>query len=92
MTQWTLRLKPAIDKYRPQEWEIVELPDEVLLVMYEAGDCDVAYGPAGAESLLHRALYDLYQTSDDIKEGDQFLIDGKVAFYTESFHVFASQE
>jgi hypothetical protein len=44
-------------------------PNTLLLVRYPEGDCDTV-GDVGEN--MHKALYDLYQTSDVLKDGDTF--------------------
>ena len=58
--------------------------DTMLIVRYPEGDCDLVHG---RDKNMHRALYDLYQTSDALKDGDEFAIDGEVVYYCEGVHV-----
>jgi hypothetical protein len=69
-----------------QDWS--EDPDTMLLVRYPEGDCDQV---SHCNEKMHSALYDLYQTSDALKEGDAFAIDGRVVFRCVSFHVVAEE-
>jgi hypothetical protein len=43
--------------------------DEPLIVHYDAGDCDLVTGRTKDED-LYKALYDLSQCDDRIKDGD----------------------
>lgn len=66
------------------EW--CDTPHTLLIVRYDAGDCDTISKPIQSNK-LHRALYDLYQTSDTLKDGDCFAIDGVVTYKCEGIHV-----
>lgn len=68
-------------------WEQDEYPDTLLIKRYPAGDVDTICAEHPNMEHLHSALYDLYQGSKQIKEGDNFELDGKILFKTESFHV-----
>jgi hypothetical protein len=60
---------------------------DILLVVYPAGDCDVIRGDSPPEK-LHRALYDYYQCSDELKDGDEIALpDGTVFARCEGVHV-----
>lgn len=59
---------------------------EPLIVFYDEGDVDVI-GPKSEDRYFHRALYDLYQVSDDIKEGDFFTLDNHKIAECVSVHV-----
>lgn len=60
---------------------------EMLLIRYKAGDIDFA-GPKTSKKNLHRALYDFYQCSDVMKDGDEILNSrGRVIARCVSFHV-----
>lgn len=67
-----------------EEWG--DGPDTFLLVRYPEGDCDTIKGK-GKKMLS--ALYDLYQTSDALKDGDTFSLGGKPAFMCSGVHVVA---
>lgn len=64
-----------------------ETPD-TLLVVYGAGDCDTVSEPG---ELMHRALYDTYQTSEGLKDGDTFSLDGKVVYACSGVHVVEAE-
>lgn len=49
----------------------------LLVVHYPEGDYDTV-GPSSRPELLHRALFDLYQTDDTFKDGDTFSLDGRI--------------
>lgn len=59
-------------------------PDTILLVRYDAGDCDSI---VQNDKNMHSALYDLYQTSDSLKDGDTFSLDGKVVYVCQGVDV-----
>jgi len=61
--------------------------DTLLLAIYEAGDCDTVRANG---KTMHRALYDLYQTSDELHDGDTFAINGEVAYRCDGVHVVAA--
>lgn len=66
----------------------VLLNDEMLIVRYPEGDCDVVSTKLPKwEKKLERALYDEYQCSEVLKEGDEFMLRGRVRFECVSFHV-----
>jgi hypothetical protein len=56
----------------------------MLLVRYPEGDCDTV---SHCNEKMHSALYDLYQTSDVLKDGDTFAINGRVVFRCYGVHV-----
>lgn len=63
------------------------LHDQMLLVFYPEGDCDTV-GPKTKKALLHRALYDAYQCSDVLKDGDTIALpSGKEIARCEGVHV-----
>ena len=64
------------------EWG--DSPDTMLLVIYDSGDCDTVTEPG---ERMHRALYDLYQTTDSVRDGDVFCIDGVPRYRCEGVHV-----
>lgn len=61
-----------------------------LLRFYEAGDCDTIRWPLKSEEWvdhLERALYDEYQMSEELKEGDEIALpDGTIFGRCISFH------
>ena len=59
-------------------------PDTILIVRYASGDVDTV--SEDGEN-LHHALYDLYQTSDGLRDGDTFSVDGRIMYRCEGFHV-----
>lgn len=61
-----------------------EYPHTLLLVRYDAGDYD---NVTENNELMHRALYDLFQTSDALKDGDTFSINDVVQYICEGVHV-----
>lgn len=64
------------------------LNDEMLIVMYPEGDCDVVNKKMdGFKDHLHHALYDTYQCSEYLAEGDQFFLAGKLIARCEGVHV-----
>lgn len=64
------------------------LNDEMLIVRYPEGDCDVINRKMdGFSEHLHHALYDAYQCSDILKDGDEFVLAGKVVFRCSGVHV-----
>lgn len=66
----------------------VTLNGEMLIVRYPAGDVDVVSTKLKDwEQKLHSALYDLYQCSDDLADGDEFMLRGRVRFVCEGVHV-----
>ena len=66
------------------------LGEEILIVMYPAGDCDTISWPFTEPrhaTQLEKALYDLYQCTEELKEGDTVLLpDGTLFGHTESVH------
>lgn len=58
--------------------------DTLLMVVYLSGDCDTVQEPG---QLMHHALYDLYQTCEQLKDGDVFMLDGKPAYACKGVHV-----
>jgi hypothetical protein len=56
----------------------------LLLVRYEAGDCDAV---TKNDEKMHESLYDLYQCNDNLKDGDTFTLDGVVVYRCEGVHV-----
>lgn len=60
--------------------------DMLLIVRYNEGDCDTVHDN---NENMHRALYDLLQTSDCLHDGDDFAIDGTVVYRCEGVHVVA---
>jgi hypothetical protein len=71
----------------------ITLNGEMLLVRYPDGDCDVASVLLeGWEEKLLRALYDEYQCSDVLKDGDRFVLLGRIKFKCESYHVVPCDE
>ena len=66
----------------------VWLQDKILIVRYPEGDYDIVNRKMGGFiDHLHRALYDEYQCSEVLKDGDEFILAGKVVFRCESVHV-----
>jgi len=61
-----------------------EKVDELLIVRYNEGDVDTI--SKDGENMYH-ALYDLYQTSDALKDGDVFTLDGVAIYKCEGVHV-----
>lgn len=66
----------------------LELDGDLLIHRYPEGDVDVV-SRDNAEQLLIPTLYDEYQMSDTIKDGDEFVLDGKVIARCEGIHVIA---
>lgn len=64
------------------EW--CDSADTMLIAFYDAGDCDTV---SRKGKLMHRALYDLFQTSDALHDGDAFAINNKIAYRCEGVHV-----
>lgn len=56
----------------------------LLICIYPEGDCDT---PKEDGKILCSALYDLYQVDDRIKDGDTFLMYGKVLYRSSGAHV-----
>lgn len=66
----------------------VRLAGQLLIVRYPEGDCDVVTRDMDEFwKSLHKALYDEYQCSDVLKDGDEFSYGGKVAYRCEGVHV-----
>ena len=63
-------------------------PDTLLLVVYGSGDCDRVTRKG---KLMHRALYDLRQTCDALKDGDVFALRGKPAYVCQGVHVIPAK-
>lgn len=64
---------------------VAGLIDSLLIVHYPEGDVNtVSTGPG---ERMHRALYDLYQVNDALKDGDEFLLQGKVVYRCQGVHV-----
>lgn len=62
--------------------------DTLLICKYEAGDCDTNFSH---RDQIHSALYDEYQTNDQLHEGDTFVTPfGR--FKCVSFHVVPDEE
>lgn len=68
------------------EWCGAGSNDTMLLVIYDAGDCDTV---RQNDELMHRALYDLFQTNDQLEDGDVFILAGKPVYRCEDVHVVA---
>jgi hypothetical protein len=62
-------------------------PERMLIFHHPSGDVD---DPSNKER-MHGALYDFYQTRDDIHDGDEFETDFGT-FYCRSFHVLDDAE
>ena len=58
----------------------------LLIVRYPEGDCDIIR-PTSPRSMLIRALYDLYQVDDRIRDGDEFVYEGCVVAVYRGVHV-----
>lgn len=56
----------------------------MLICHYPSGDCDAV---SRNDANMHRALYDLYQVNDDLKDGDAFAIRGRIAYRCQGVHV-----
>ncbi len=66
---------------------VYHLEDEMLIVRYPEGDIDTI-GPKSSKKNLHRALYDHYQCSDVMEDGDQIANSrGRVIARCEGVHV-----
>ena len=61
-----------------------ERKDVLLLVYSKQGDVDTV---SENDRNMHEALYDLYQISEYLKDGDVFTIDGNVIYHCEGLHV-----
>lgn len=85
MTQYNLVKHDGTDYYVENLKDVWNASGEVLLrVRYEEGDCDTI---TENDENMHRALYDLYQTNDNIKEGDTFAIDNVPVYKCVGVHV-----
>jgi len=77
------------------KWHVLDAPngdcylqDQMLIVRYDEGDCDVVNRHMeGFMKHLHHALYDEYQCSDVMKDGDEICLYGRVRFRCEGVHV-----
>ena len=58
--------------------------DTLLIMRYDSGDVDTI---SKNGKNMHETLYDLYQTNDNLKEGDTFSLRGKVVYKCEGVHV-----
>lgn len=66
----------------------VLLNGEMLIVRYPEGDCDVVSTKLKDwRDKLHRALYDEYQCSEVLRDGDQFMLQGRIRYECEGVHV-----
>jgi hypothetical protein len=62
--------------------------DTLLICRYEENDCDTFFSN---KEQMHSALYDEYQTNDQLHEGDTFVTPfGR--FKCVSFHVLSEEE
>jgi hypothetical protein len=61
-------------------------PDVMLIITYPEGDCD-RITPQTNRGKLLEALYDLYQTCEELKEGDTFTYDGRLIAQCRGVHV-----
>lgn len=63
------------------------LEDQIMLIFYRGGDVDTV-GTKTSKKNLHRALYDHYQCSETMKDGDQIANShGRVIARCEGVHV-----
>ena len=56
----------------------------LLLVRYKEGDFDTV---TENNEKMHESLYDLYQTSEHLKDGDTFILNGELVYRCEGVHV-----
>ena len=84
MTTWNLVKKDRSYYVEGLKDEWCESNDTMLIVRYDSGDCDTIQSIG---ENMHHALYDLYQTSDTLKDGDEFSIDGTVVYRCQGIHV-----
>lgn len=68
------------------EFSGIRLHGELLLHVYPAGDCDVVTYE-NARDLLCGALYDAYQCSDELHDGDEFYLRDELVARCEGVHV-----
>lgn len=66
---------------------VMYLEGQVMLIQHPEGD----YSNVTRDTLIE-ALYDEYQCSDTIKDGDQFEFEGSIVAYCSGVHVLPSQE
>jgi len=71
-------------KADPPDHPSNEWPDLLLLVRYPEGDCNTL--TEDGED-LYSALYNEYQCNSNLKQGDEFLINGVVKYRCENIHV-----
>ena len=60
------------------------IKNAMLIYRYPSGDIDLVTEPG---EHMHSSLYDLYQMSDDLSDGDTFSLDGVVIYKCEGVHV-----
>lgn len=78
------------DRYFVKGLRDEDAPDTMLLVLYPEGDCDTVSEPGSKQ--MHRALYDLFQVSDTLKDGDCFTLDGCPVYRCDGVHVLPIRE
>lgn len=66
----------------------IRLDGKLLIVRYPEGDYDVVNRKMkDFWKRLEQALYDEYQVSDTLREGDEFVLAGRIRFECVSVHV-----
>ena len=63
------------------EWDSNDI---MLLFRYGDGSCDTV---TENNQHMHATLYDLFQTCETLKDGDEFTLNGEVVYCCEGVHV-----
>ena len=70
----------------------ITLNGQMLIVRYPEGDVDVLNTKLkNLDEKMRRCLYDEYQVSDVLKDGDEFAFRGRVKFACEGIHVVSRE-